>query len=71
MHATIQAAGLASIIGQFIDDLATGGKSHPHSASNCNKMFAMLQGANFKAGATKVFLGLTEMAFLGFLLQDG
>ena len=31
----------------------------------------MLQSANFKAGATKVFLGLEEMAFLGFLLQDG
>lgn len=31
----------------------------------------MLQAANFKAGATKVFLGLEELSFLGFLLQDG
>ena len=42
VHATIQAAGLAGIIGQFIDDLATGGKDHQHSAANCKKMMAML-----------------------------
>jgi hypothetical protein len=34
-------------------------------------MFAMLQSANFKAGATKVFLGLQELPFLGYLLKDG
>ncbi len=71
VHAIIQAAGLAGIIGQFIDDLVTGGKTHVHSATNCKKMFAMLQAANFKAGATKVSLGLEELSFLGFLLQKG
>ena len=34
-------------------------------------MFSALQAANFKAGATKVFLGLQELSFLGFLLQEG
>ena len=48
-------------MGQFIDDLATGGKSHQHSADNCRKMFACLQAANFKAGAKKIFLGLTTI----------
>jgi hypothetical protein len=62
---------LAGIIGQFIDDLATGGKDHRQAAANCKKMFITLQAANFKAGATKVFMGLEELAFLGFLLQGG
>jgi hypothetical protein len=66
VHEIIAKAGLAHIIGQFIDDLATGGKTHAHGALNCKKMLAMLQEANFKAGATKVFLGLEELAFLGF-----
>jgi hypothetical protein len=68
VHAILEAAGLAGIIGQFIDDLATGGTDHRHAAANCKKMFTTLQAANFKAGATKVFLGLEELAFLGFLL---
>jgi hypothetical protein len=67
----IHTHGLASMVAAFIDDLATGGKGHQHSAANCRKMFAMLEASNFKAGATKVFLGQEELAFLGYLLQDG
>ena len=55
----------------FIDDLATGGKGHAQSAANCKRMFSMLERANFKAGATKVFLGQEKLTFLGYLLQGG
>lgn len=58
-------------MGAFIDDLATGGSSHAHNAKNTGKMFAMLKDLNLKAGAEKVFLGLEEIAFLGFKLSAG
>ena len=34
-------------------------------------MFACLQASNFKAGAKKIFLGLTTIQFLGYQLSDG
>jgi len=58
-------------LGCFIDDLATGGHNHKHNAANAAKMFAMLADRKLLAGANKVFLGLTEIHFLGFLLKDG
>ena len=67
----IHGHGLAAVVGAFIDDLATGGRGHRHSAANCARMFAMLRGSNFKAGASKVFLGQEELPFLGYLLRKG
>jgi hypothetical protein len=58
-------------VGAFIDDLATGGQDHHQSAVNAAKMFGMLRDLNLKAGADKVFLGLTEVAFLGYKLAAG
>ena len=63
--------GLADIIAAFIDDLATGGRDHQSCAHNFGKLLAMLEEANLKAGATKVFAGLEQMDFLGFTLAGG
>ena len=63
--------GLAEIVAAFIDDLATGGKDHQSSAHNFGKLLGMLEAANLKAGASKVFAGLEEMDFLGFTLAGG
>ena len=57
--------GLGAVVAAFIDDLVTGGQGHQQSTANCKHMFAMLEGANFKAGASKVFLGQEELAFFG------
>ena len=70
MNEAISQAGLADELGCFIDDLATGGHSHEGCAKNAARMFAMLAHRRLLAGGYKVFLGLTEIRFLGFLLRD-
>lgn len=54
-----------------MDDLATGGHNHKGSAANTAEMFAMLKKRGLKAGADKIFMGLTELKFLGYLIKDG
>ena len=70
MNEAIMEEGLADDLGCFIDDLATGGHSHTENAANAGRMFAMLAKRHLLAGADKVFLGLTEVRFLGFLLKE-
>ena len=69
--AWLRKMGLADIVAAFIDDLATGGRDHQSCAHNFSKLLAMLEAANLKAGATKVFAGLEKMDFLGFTLAGG
>ncbi len=71
MNQAIAAAGLQEQLGCFIDDLATGGSSHVECAARAAAMFAMLAGRKLLAGADKVFLGLEEICFLGYLLRGG
>ena len=61
---------MAEELGCFIDDLATGGHSHEQCAQHAARMFDMLASRHLLAGGDKVFLGLTEIRFLGFLLRD-
>ena len=71
MNEAISAAGLHDTLGCFIDDLATGGANHVENANRASAMFAMLAGRHLLAGADKVFLGLEEIRFLGYLLRAG
>ena len=71
MNTAIAAAGLQEHLGCFIDDLATGGHSHSQNAERAAQMFAMLAAHHLLAGADKVFLGLNEIRFLGYLLKAG
>ena len=65
----LQRAGLADLVGAFIDDLATSGSNHHHNASNMGRMLGAMEGANLKAGPPKVSMGLTSMDFLGYTLD--
>ncbi len=71
MNAAIAGAKLLDSLGCFIDDLAGGGSSHEEAARTAGKLFHMLEEKHLLAGADKVFLGLTSLTFLGFLLKDG
>ena len=71
MNEAVASAGLQEVLGCFIDDLATGGYSHTQCAERAAAMFAMLAARRLLAGADKVFLGLDEIRFLGYLLKDG
>lgn len=71
MNEAIAGAGLQEHLGCFIDDLATGGFSHAEAAARAAAMFAMLATRHLLAGADKVFLGLNEIRFLGYLLKGG
>ena len=71
MNTAIQEAGLADLLSCFIDNLATGGHSHQQIADHAAAMFKMLADRRLLAGADKVFLGLEELRFLGFLLKKG
>lgn len=44
-------------VGCFIDDLATGGADHVHSADRVRALFKMMEDWHLLAGADKVFLG--------------
>lgn len=58
-------------VAAFIDDLATGGETHVENAERTGKMLGMLAKRGLKAGADKIFLGLTKIHFLGYLIEDG
>lgn len=62
---------LHDIVAAFIDDLATGGSTHQECAKRAEQMLSMLGKRGLKAGADKIFLGLTSMHFLGYLLESG
>ena len=70
MSEAIARAGLTDQVGCFIDDLATGGADHASAAANTGLMLQMLEDNHLLASAQKVFLGLAEVRFLGFLLKD-
>lgn len=46
-------------MGAFIDDLATGGVNHEQCAKRAGLMLRMLGKRGLKAGADKIFFGLT------------
>ena len=71
MNEAIASAKLQDVLGCFVDDLATGGHSHKQNAERAAAMFAMLMSRHLLAGADKVFLGLEEIRFLGYLLKEG
>ena len=71
MNSSIAEDGLQDDLACFIDDLATGGNSHAENAARAAAMFAMLARRRLLAGADKVFLGLEEIRFLGYLLKAG
>ena len=71
MSEAIANSGMTRILGCFLDDLATGGANHQEAAANTGRKLAMLKSARLLAGADKVFTGLEEIPFLGFLLRAG
>lgn len=71
MTQAIREHGLEEIVACFIDDLATGGGTHEEAVQNAEKLFTMLEDFHLLAGADKVFMGLSEMKFLGYLLVAG
>ncbi len=58
--------GLLDLVGCFIDDLATGGEDHEQAAHRAKQLFSMMEEWQLLAGADKVFLGQTEIKFLGY-----
>jgi hypothetical protein len=71
VNKAISDAQLQEIVGAFIDDLATGGATHEEAAARAGGMLRMLDSKGLKAGADKVFFGLEQMPFLGYLLEKG
>lgn len=71
MNKAIAEDELHDDVAAFIDDLATGGETHEESAARAGKMLGMLAKRGLKAGADKIFLGLTKIHFLGYLIEDG
>jgi hypothetical protein len=71
VNKAISEAQLQELVGAFIDDLATGGATHEEAAVRAGDMLRMLSAKGLKAGADKIYLGLEQMPFLGYLLEKG
>ena len=71
VNKTLQAAGLHHTVGAFIDDLANGGATTDRAIAAATDLFRALDRVNFRAGADKVFLGMTRLPLVGYVLTEG
>jgi RNase H-like domain found in reverse transcriptase len=62
---------LMALAAAYIDDLVTGGSDHSQATVNLDKLLHALDAYNFKVGADKINVGLTEADVLGFVIRDG
>ena len=64
-------AHLERDVGAFIDDLANGGHDPKQALAAAHTLFSALDAVNFRMGADKVFLGLTALPLVGYVVKAG
>ena len=55
----------------FVDDYGLGSFTVEEDVRNLKKLFTSMAEVNYKLGADKIWVGYSEVLFLGFKLQGG